>query len=403
VVTVRSRRLSIKPQMAIRKDNSIYINGRFLTQNQTGVQRYSREVVAAIDRLLARGDCPPMLRNAKWSLLAPRGAQCDIPLKRIKFVQMGSGSGHLWEQLYLSRYSASGRLLSPANSGPIRHPRQIVVIHDAAIYNAPAGFARSYRMSHRLIDSLLARTAKIATVSHFSRAELAGCLGIPAQDILLAPNGTDHFRSVVPDPTIVSRLELEPGKYFVTLGLSTANKNIPLAIEAYGLLNRPETKLVVVGKGSSRVLGSQTLKGDGGVIFTGRLSDQEVTGLLRSATALLFPSRYEGFGIPSLEAMLHGCPVIASTAPGLREVCGDAALHFHPDDAITLRGLMQTVLDDPEVAEAMRSRGLGRPDMYQWEAAAAALIDGLQGLERVVDRRKFVVARRTYQKGVPLR
>jgi glycosyltransferase involved in cell wall biosynthesis len=124
---------------------------------------------------------------------------------------------------------------------------------------------------------------------------------------------------------------------------------------------------------------------------------------LRSATALLFPSRYEGFGIPSLEAMVHGCPVIASTAAGLREVCGDAALHFHPDDAITLRGLMQTVLDDPEVAEAMRSRGLGRPDMYQWDAAAAALIEGIQNLEHIVDRRKFVVAKRTYQKDVPLR
>jgi glycosyltransferase involved in cell wall biosynthesis len=389
--------------MAKHRDNSIYINGRFLTQNRTGVQRYSREVVAAIDRLLDRSECPPMLRDAQWNLLAPRGAHCDLALKRIKFLQIGSGSGHLWEQLHLSRYSASGRLLSPANSGPIRHPRQIVVIHDAAIYNAPAGYARTYRMSHRLLDSLLARTATIATVSHFSRMELAGCLGIPARDILLAPNGTDHFRSVIPDPTIVNRLKLEPGKYFVTLGLSTANKNIPLAIESFGLLDRRETKLVVVGKGSSRVLGAQTLKANAGVIFTGQLTDEEVSGLLRSATALLFPSRYEGFGIPSLEAMVHGCPVIASTAAGLREVCGDAALHFHPDDAITLRGLMQTVLDDPEVAEAMRSRGLGRPDMYQWDAAAAALIEGIQNLEHIVDRRKFVVAKRTYQKDVPLR
>jgi glycosyltransferase involved in cell wall biosynthesis len=389
--------------MSKHKDNSIYINGRFLTQNRTGVQRYSREVVAAIDRLLERGDCPTTLRDAAWSLLAPPGTECDLKLQRIEFREVGSGGGHLWEQLHLARHSSSGRLLSPANSGPVLHPRQIVVIHDAAIYRAPSGFARTYRVSHRLLDALLARNARIATVSNFSRTELSSCLGIPSEQILLAPNGTDHFRTVVPDLGIVNRLKLEAGKYFVTLGLSTANKNIPLAIEAFGLLNRPEMKLVVVGKGNSRVLGAQTLQANAGVIFTGQLTDEEVTGLLRCATALLFPSRYEGFGVPSLEAMLHGCPVIASTAAGLREICGDAALHFHPDDAITLRGLMQTVLDDPEVAEAMRTRGLGRPDMYHWDAPAAVLMEGLQDLERVVDKRQFVVAKRTYQKGVPLR
>ena len=83
-----------------------------------------------------------------------------------------------------------GRLLSPAGSGPIRHPRQIVVIHDAGIPNAPAGYARSYRVAHKLMDALLARSARIATVSHFSRMELASFLGIPAEEILLAPNGT---------------------------------------------------------------------------------------------------------------------------------------------------------------------------------------------------------------------
>jgi glycosyltransferase involved in cell wall biosynthesis len=389
--------------MAKPKDNSIYINGRFLTQNPTGVQRYSREVVAAIDRLLERGDCLPMLRDVEWSLLTPRGAECDLELKRIRLRAIGSGGGHLWEQFHLSRHSASGRLLSPANSGPITHPRQIVVIHDAAIYGAPAGFAKSYRVAHKLMDALLARSAKIATVSHFSRVELARFLRIPPEEILLTPNGTDHFKSVVPDPAIVDRLKLQTGKYFVTLGLSSANKNITLSIEAYRLLDRQETRLVVVGKGSSRVLRRQHLEANEGVIFTGRLTDEEVTGLLRSATALLFPSRYEGFGIPSLEAMLQGCPVIASTAGAIREVCGDAALHFHPDDAMALTDLMRRVLDEPEVAAAMRAKGHGRPDMYQWEATATSLMRGLQDLEWVAGRSKMAVARRIYPRDLPLR
>jgi glycosyltransferase involved in cell wall biosynthesis len=387
--------------MAKPRDNMIYINGRFLTHSATGVERYSREVVAAIDRLLEQGDCVPMLRDAEWNLLAPPGTVCDLKLRRIRFREIGVGGGHLWEQLYLLRHSASGRLLSPANSGPIGHPRQIVVIHDAAIYNAPTGYARSYRTYHKLLDHILARSARIATVSQFSRRELASCLGIPSEDILLAPNGTDHFRSVVPDPSIVDRLKLEVGKYFVTLGLSTANKNIPLAIEAYRSLNRQDINLVIVGKESSRTSGAQNLKVYGGVILAGRVTDEEVAGLLRSAIALLFPSRYEGFGIPSLEAMLQGCPVIASTAPAIMEVCGDAALHFHPDDAMKLRDLMQRVLDNPEVAGEMRTKGRCRPDIYQWDATAAALIRGLQDMEAAVARSRVAVARHVYPNGGP--
>jgi glycosyltransferase involved in cell wall biosynthesis len=383
--------------MAKSTGSAIYINGRFLTQNRTGVQRYSREVVTAIDRLLQQQDCPQVLRDTEWVLLAPPGAECDVPLDRIEFRKIGKGDGHPWEQTHLAKHSWSGRLLSPASSGPIWHPRQIVVLHDAGIYNAPAGYSRKYRIVHRVLDRLLARRAQIATVSYFSQTELGRCLRIPDKDILLAPNGTDHLRTVLPDAAVVDRLGLEAGKYFVTLGLSTANKNIPLAIEAFRLLGRPDTRLVVIGKGSSRVFGSQNLESNPGVIFTGRLTDEEVTGLLRSATALLFPSRYEGFGIPSLEAMLQGCPVIASTAPGIMEVCGDAALHFHPDNSGMLQDLMRRVLDNPDVAATMRARGHCRPDMYRWDATAAVFIEALERLDWDKERPEMIMATNTLE------
>jgi glycosyltransferase involved in cell wall biosynthesis len=383
--------------MAKSTPNAIYINGRFLTQNRTGVQRYSREVVTSIDRLLQQNDCPQLLRDAEWVLLAPPGATCDLDLNRIEFRKVGKGDGHPWEQTYLAKHSWSGKLLSPASSGPIWHPRQIVVLHDAGIYNAPAGYSKRYRILHRVLDRFLARRARIATVSHFSQAELGRCLRIPVKRILLAPNGTDHLRTVSPDASVVERLGLEAGKYFVTLGLSTANKNIPLAIEAFRLLARPDSRLVVIGKGSSRVFGSLALQANQGVIFTGRLTDEEVTGLLRSAAALLFPSRYEGFGIPSLEAMLHGCPVIASTAPGIMEVCGDAALHFHPDNAEMLQDLMRRILDNPDIADTMRRRGLSRPDKYRWDATAAVFIEALAKLDWNTKRLEVPVSTNTWE------
>src|ERR1700679_4242796 len=99
--------------MAQSIDSAIYINGRFLTQNRTGVQRYSREVVGAIDRLLQQDQCPQTLSDAEWVLLAPPGAECDLNLRRIVLRKVGRGDGHLWEQTYLARHSRLGSLLSP--------------------------------------------------------------------------------------------------------------------------------------------------------------------------------------------------------------------------------------------------------------------------------------------------
>jgi glycosyltransferase involved in cell wall biosynthesis len=366
--------------MATNSRNSIYINGRFLTQNRTGVQRYCRQVVLAIDQALQEKDCPASLRDLDWQLVAPRGTICDLSLERIRFQEIGKGAGHLWEQGPLLWHTRHGKLLSMGNSGPIFHRRQIVVIHDAAIYFAPGGFAWKYRALHSWLGRCLARTAQIATVSEFSRLELMRALHVPSANMLLAPNGVDHFKQLPHDGSILERLGLTEGKYFVTLGLSTANKNIALAIEAHRLLNRADTKLVIAGEGAARVAGSQRLAAEDGVLITGRLSDVDLAGLMRSATAFVFPSRYEGFGIPPLEAMVQGCPVLASTAPAVLEVCGGAALHFHPDDAEGLASLMRKVIDGPGIAQDLRSKGYRRPEQYRWSTASAALMQGVANL-----------------------
>jgi glycosyltransferase involved in cell wall biosynthesis len=306
---------------------------------------------------------------------------CDLELRKIEFSAVGTRTGHLWEQFDLPKFSSPGVLLSPANSGPIRHRRQIVVIHDAAIYKVPAGFTWKYRLLHKVLDRVLARTARIATISEFSRGELTSTLSIPENEIIVAPNGTDHLTSLVPDADIMERFNLTRGKYFITLGTSSVNKNIGLALKAFDLLGRSDTKLVIVGKAATHIAAEQKLASTDGVIHAGRLSDEQVLGLFTSATALLFPSRYEGFGLPPLEAMASGCPVIASTAQGVLEICGRAALHFPPDDAQKLAELMSRVLDQPEVAGELRERGLARPGRYQWESAAAALVTGLQALQ----------------------
>ena len=361
-------------------EKAVYINGRFLTQNKTGVQRYSRELTKAIDNLLSKKNCSESLYTSKWYLVAPPGTECDLDLASISFTTAGRGGGHAWEQSYLANEASGGILLSPANSGPLLHRRQLVVIHDAAVYNAAGGYKLSYRFLHRNLGRLLARSAKIATVSEFSRVELASALRIPPGEIVVATNGADHLTATLPDVSVFARWPVEPNKYFVTIGLSNANKNIGLAIEAFKRISRPGIFLVVVGAGSARVVADQQFEPHPGIIFAGRLSDLELVALLRQAAAFVFPSLYEGFGLPLLEAMAQGCPVLASTAGAVIEVCAGAALHFAPDDASALTVLMQQLIDDSTVGDLLRKKGLLRPGAYLWTNAATQITNGLESL-----------------------
>jgi hypothetical protein len=113
-------------------DLKFFINGRFLTHKLTGVERYAAEIVKAIDGLLVSNQCPASLRGAEWHLLVPPDANETIALKQIALRKIGRLSGHAWDQIDLARAAAGGRLISLANSGPVLHRDQIVVIHDAA-------------------------------------------------------------------------------------------------------------------------------------------------------------------------------------------------------------------------------------------------------------------------------
>jgi glycosyltransferase involved in cell wall biosynthesis len=327
--------------------------------------------------LLRTAECPARMRNAKWYLLAPPGATCDLKLAKIEFRVVGRGNGHMWEQSYFAAQSQGGVTLCPANSGPLFRRRQLVIIHDAAVYKAAAGYRWRYRAFHRSLGRLLSKTARIATVSEFSRRELSRVLRMQSSEILLASNGADHLSSTEPDFTVFDRFSINPFRYFVTVGLSNANKNIELAVQAFKKLNRPGASLVIVGQGHARVVGARQLEQFPGLITVGRLTDGEIVALFRRAAAFIFPSRYEGFGLPPLEAMAQGCPVLASTAGAVVEVCGGAALHFHPDDAGELERLMRQILDEPSIGAELRKRGLSRPGQYTWATSASSVINGL--------------------------
>ncbi|MDE5446982.1 glycosyltransferase [Bradyrhizobium sp. CSA207] len=355
----------------------LFINGRFLSQKLTGVQRYAAEMVKAIDSLLASDQSPASLRAAEWQLLVPGETSEVLNLTRIKVRKIGRLSGHAWDQIELARAAAGGRLISLANSGPVFHRDHIVVIHDAQVFRRPDFFSWRYLAVHRTMDRLLARRARIGTVSVFSRSELAATLGLSKTDIPIFPNSAEHFASTVPDPGILDRLGLQTSKYFLFVGSKTKNKNLTVAIEAARLLERKDIPLVIVGGDNSKVFQDNLGESESGLLLAGRLTDGEIAALYAHALAFVFPSLYEGFGVPPLEAMIFGCPVIASTADAVMETCGEAAAYFCATDARALKQLMLQRLAAGAISDQERRMQQDRLALYSWQKSARALLEFL--------------------------
>jgi glycosyltransferase involved in cell wall biosynthesis len=224
---------------------------------------------------------------------------------------------------------------------------------------------------------MLARHASIATVSGFSRKELADVLNLSASRIPIFPNSAEHFAATKPDPGILARLGIQPRKFFLFVGSKTKNKNLSVAIRAIQLLDRPDVPLVIVGGDNSKVFQDNSGEGVAGLVLAGRLTDGEIAALYAHASAFVFPSLYEGFGVPPLEAMIFGCPVIASTADAVVETCGDAAAYFDANDADALKQLMLERLAIGAISDQERRRQQDRLAFYSWTKSAKALLDHL--------------------------
>jgi glycosyltransferase involved in cell wall biosynthesis len=346
-------------------DPTVFINGRFLTQPLSGVQRYAGEMVRALDRRTGAAD--------RYILLTPKGADASsLDLRSIPVRPVGGGRGHLWEQTALAWAARRGQLLSLGGAGPILHPRQRVVIHDAAVFRHPEHFRRSYAAFHRVLGRVLARRAALGTVSRFSREELATVLNLSAARITIVPNGADHLRRAPPHDSTSADLDLTRRPYFVALGNLAPNKNAAVMIRALGRLPDPDLRLVLIGAPAPAVFDRSDPASNPRILFAGRRTDAEVAALLRGARALVFASLYEGFGIPPLEAFAHDCPVIASDIAAVREVCGDAPDYFDPRDDAALADHMAALLRAGPTPQRL-ARGRARLAFYTWDQSARRL------------------------------
>lgn len=268
--------------------------------------------------------------------------------------------------------------------GPSGGARRVVTIHDAFPYVYPETHNRLDNWRYRwLLPRAARRAARVVTDSQHSRRDLQRYLGLSQSDLAVVTCGLSaDFRPVA--ETAARRATLDrygiTRPYLLYVGGINARKNIARLFEAYARvrLRHPEIELVIGGKRQWQVdeidATFERLALHGHVRFTGYLDDADLPALYSAARAFVFPSLYEGFGLPPLEAMACGAPVITSNVSSLPEVVGDAALLADPYQIDELADAIGRVLDDAGLAQTLRDRGQARAAQFTWTRAAREML-----------------------------
>jgi glycosyltransferase involved in cell wall biosynthesis len=261
-----------------------------------------------------------------------------------------------WYPFALGRKRDADLLHCPTYRGPLRPALPLVVtVHDLAVFRHPDAFNRWTRTySPRVVPRVLAAARRIVAVSDFTRRELVELLHVPADKIRVVPNGVDdEFTQDGP---------AAEGEYVLAVGTLEPRKNLPRLVEA---ARRTDVELRVVG---ARGWGGVQVGGNG-VSWLGELSDQELARQYRGALCVAYPSLYEGFGIPVLEAMACGAPVVTSRGTAMEEIADGAAVLVDASDPAELAAGIERAIAERDV---LVPRGLERTRAFRWDAIAAA-------------------------------
>jgi glycosyltransferase involved in cell wall biosynthesis len=305
---------------------SLLINGRFLTRSATGVERYGRMLLSIIAN--------------EWPqsrVLVPGSHQDPLDACGLEVVRLGRTRGHIWEQVELPRAVAPNDvLLSPANTGPLRVARHVPVVHDLAFLHHPEWFEPRFATWYKmLVPRMVRRSERVITVSGRIGEELMRFYGVGQEQLQVVPPFVPAALTMADDPSFSSERP-----YYLMVGSLDPRKGFDRAFNWYTSLQQPTFDLVIVGR-AHRAFAKIALPEHSGIHRLDHVDDQRLASLYRNAIALVQSSYYEGFGLPVLEAMTLGCPVIAGELPVFREQFGDAP--FYADIGFTrsmMRGMV---------------------------------------------------------------
>jgi glycosyltransferase involved in cell wall biosynthesis len=344
------------------KGPQIIVNARFVTQSITGVQRFAIEICLRLKKLF-----PDIIFISPKNILQHEIAQA------LGVISFGKFSSHLWEQFELPKYLKQKKkpiLLNLCNTAPLFYKKNIICIHDIAFRVNPKWFSPAFVTLYKFLIPRISRSSlKIITVSKFSKRSIIDYTGIPEDKVEVVFNGlTKAFLE-----SNSASLKLPLGDFLLAVSSVDPRKNLISLVKAFKKANLNNFKLVIVGS-ESKVFAAVGLKEEinlcPSIIFTGYLPDNELAALYKNAKIFIYPSLYEGFGIPPLEAMASGTATIVSNTAALPEICGDASLYINPLDIDDISTKIKLLAINEKLQQKLINKGYKQIERYNWEKSA---------------------------------
>jgi len=316
---------------------TIYVNARFLTQPITGVQRFAIEL------------CEELIKqHFDIKLLSPKNILHTSLSQKFNNTQIGKLDGHLWEQIELPKYLKtieSPVLLNLCNTSPLFYSNSVVTLHDLAFIKHPEWFSFAFKTFYNFLIPKTIRKAKmILTVSNTVKLDIQKYFFQESKNIHVVYNGLP----LIFQNSNRSEIQKIDRPYFLAIGGKNPRKNLKNVLSAMKLLNNSDFDLRVIGRSEGNFNSVNIDDQDYmfNIIYHTDIDDNQLCELYKGAKALIYPSFYEGFGIPPLEALNSNCPIILSNIEVFKELYEDAATFVDPNDITDIKNAMESVVNN---------------------------------------------------------
>lgn len=338
----------------------IYINGRFLTQKMTGVNRFAYELCKALN------NC-----GLEFALVVrTKYIKNDYDISIFKIINWGFGKSHFWEQIILPFFFIFKRkylLINFSGLGCLLLKNQIITIHDLSFLYNPEWFSKLYYNFYRLLTPFSAkRSVKILTVSEFSKSEIIKYFGISSEKIVVVYNAVSNsFNEEEPS------LNLNEN-YILAVSSLDPRKNFHNLIKAIKLIDF-DVKLYIIGDKNHNFKNLQIYESSS-IKLLGRVDDSDLIDYYKNARLFIYPSFYEGFGLPPLEAISSGCCTIVSEIDVFKEVFGDAVGYFNPNNVAEIKKCIEDYYFSETLRSNLKLNSYKLKSKYNWTKSANTLI-----------------------------
>lgn len=350
----------------------IYVNGRFLSQNLTGVSRFAYELCRAWITL-----------GIPFIVCCPPGKIKEYyDISGFRIIVCGRGKSHIWEQLFLpfwfNKIKGEKLLVCFTGLGALLIRKKVMTIHDLAFMANPSWYSLTYRLWYRLMTPLCAATSiKILTVSNFSKSEIMRRLSVSSEKISVIYNAISP-KFYCTDECANGKKHFSDEKYILAVSSIDPRKNFLGLLKAFQYVTDKSVKLYIIG-GQNEIYSTSIAKlheenGSERIKWLGRVDDIVLKEYYLHALCFVYPSLYEGFGIPPLEAMACGTPTIVSNIPALKEVCGEASLYVNPYDEKDIADKINLLVNDDNLCQQLIIKGQERCTTFNWLHSAQVLI-----------------------------